>query len=111
MVAIRRSACSLDISSKAVFRHGIREKIIGYGCFEEWLPGSPDLTPMDFFLWGYLKQQVYATPSQTLQDFKRHITYASTNVSPSMLQRVQCEIQTRIQMCIAADGTKFEHLK
>ncbi|GBO43866.1 hypothetical protein AVEN_46036-1 [Araneus ventricosus] len=26
---------------------------------------SPDLTPMDFFLWGYLKQ-VYATPPPAL---------------------------------------------
>ncbi|GBM38431.1 hypothetical protein AVEN_33718-1 [Araneus ventricosus] len=37
------------------------EQIIGYGGFQEWPPRSPDLTPMDFFLWGYLKQQVYAT--------------------------------------------------
>jgi transposase len=86
-------------------------QIIGYGGFEEWPPRSPDLTPLDFFLWGYLKQQVYATPQETLQDFKRRITDACANVSPSMLQRVQCEILTRIQMCIAADGAKFEHLK
>ncbi|GBL79048.1 hypothetical protein AVEN_48995-1 [Araneus ventricosus] len=30
------------------------EQIIGYGGFQEWPPRSPDLTPMDFFLWGYL---------------------------------------------------------
>ena len=24
-----------------------------------WPPRSPDLTPLDFFLWGYLKQKVY----------------------------------------------------
>ncbi|GBO21828.1 hypothetical protein AVEN_72817-1, partial [Araneus ventricosus] len=28
-------------------------QIIGYGGFQEWPPRSPDLTPMDFFLWGY----------------------------------------------------------
>ena len=74
-------------------------------------PRSPDLTPLDFFMWGYLKQQVYAAPPQTLQDLKRRITDACANVSPSMLQRVQCEIQTWIQMSIVADGAKFEHLK
>ncbi|CAK1592334.1 unnamed protein product [Parnassius mnemosyne] len=26
-----------------------------------WPPRSPDLTPMDFFLWGYLKTKVYET--------------------------------------------------
>ena len=86
-------------------------QIIGYGGFEEWSPRMPDLTPLAFFLWGYLKQKLYATPPQTLQDLKRRITDACSTASPSMLQRVQCEIQTRIQMCIAADSAKFEHLK
>ncbi|GBM07586.1 hypothetical protein AVEN_230023-1 [Araneus ventricosus] len=44
------------------------EQIIGYGGFQEWPPRSPDLTPMDFFLWGNLKQQVYAARPPTLQD-------------------------------------------
>ncbi|GBM06609.1 hypothetical protein AVEN_140999-1 [Araneus ventricosus] len=42
------------------------EQIIGDGGFQEWPPRSLDLTPMDFFLWEYLKQQVYGTPSPTL---------------------------------------------
>ena len=28
----------------------------------EWPPRSPDLTPYDFFLWGYLKSKVYTSP-------------------------------------------------
>lgn len=86
-------------------------QILGYGGFQEWPPRSPDLTPLDFFLWGYLKQQVYATPPQQLQDLKRRITVACANVSRCMLQRVQRDLQARIQMCIVADGEKFEHLK
>ena len=31
-----------------------------------WPPRSPDLTPMDFFLWGYIKSIVYETPPTTL---------------------------------------------
>ncbi|KAJ4450186.1 hypothetical protein ANN_01593 [Periplaneta americana] len=27
-----------------------------------WPPRSPDLTPLDFYLWGHLKAVVYATP-------------------------------------------------
>ena len=27
-----------------------------------WPPRSPDLTPLDFFLWGYVKDRVFATP-------------------------------------------------
>ncbi|GBN75923.1 hypothetical protein AVEN_112428-1 [Araneus ventricosus] len=45
------------------------EQIIGYGGFQEWSPRSSDLTPMDFFLWGYLKQQMYATLHQHCSTF------------------------------------------
>ncbi|GBO06375.1 hypothetical protein AVEN_211067-1 [Araneus ventricosus] len=87
------------------------EQIIGYGGFQEWPPSSPDLTPIDFFLWGYLKQQVYATPPPTLQEIQRRITDAFTNVTPSRLHRAQREVQASVQMRIAADGEKFEHRK
>ncbi|GBL85682.1 hypothetical protein AVEN_193139-1 [Araneus ventricosus] len=87
------------------------EQIIGYGSFQEWPPRSSDLTPMNFFLWGYLKQQVYATPPPTLQDLQRRITDACANVTPAMLHRVQREVQARVQMCIVADGEKSEHRK
>ncbi|GBM13726.1 hypothetical protein AVEN_89993-1 [Araneus ventricosus] len=61
------------------------EQIIGYGGFQEWPPRSPDLTPIDFFQWGYFKQQVYETPSPTLQDLQRCITDVCANVTPAML--------------------------
>ncbi|KAJ8933896.1 hypothetical protein NQ318_001689 [Aromia moschata] len=30
-----------------------------------WPPRSPDITPLDFFLWGRIKNKVYATRPQT----------------------------------------------
>ncbi|GBM82758.1 hypothetical protein AVEN_272315-1 [Araneus ventricosus] len=87
------------------------EQIIGYASFQEWPPYSPDLTPMDFFLWRYLKQQAYATPPPTLQGLQRRITDVCAYVTPSMLHRVQREVQARVQRCIAADIEKFEHRK
>ncbi|GBM30110.1 hypothetical protein AVEN_156274-1 [Araneus ventricosus] len=87
------------------------EQIIGYGGYQELPPRSPDLAPMDFFLWGYLKQQVYATPPPALQDLQRRITDACANVTPTMLHRVQRKVQARVQMCIVAFGEKFEHRK
>ena len=38
-----------------------------------WPPRSPDLTPPDFFLWGYLKEKVYINKPQTLQELKDNI--------------------------------------
>ncbi|GBM07608.1 hypothetical protein AVEN_230041-1 [Araneus ventricosus] len=86
------------------------EQIIGYGGFQEWHPRTADLTPMDFFLWGNLKQQVYAT-SANIFDLQRCITDACANVTPAMQHRVQREVQVRVLMCIVADGEKFKYRK
>ena len=39
----------------------------------KWPPHSPDLTPLDFFLWGYLKAKVYVTPPANLDDLEMRI--------------------------------------
>lgn len=33
-----------------------------------WPPRSPDLTPLDYFLWGHMKQKVYATVPNTREE-------------------------------------------
>ncbi|GBN51377.1 hypothetical protein AVEN_189566-1 [Araneus ventricosus] len=84
---------------------------VRYGGFQKRPQLSPDLTPIDFFLRGYFKQQEYVTPPPTLQDLQRRITDSCANLTSAMLHRVQSEIQARVQMCIVADGEKFEHRK
>ncbi|GBN23030.1 hypothetical protein AVEN_62966-1 [Araneus ventricosus] len=39
---------------------------IGRGAVIAWPPRSPDVTPLDFYLWGYVKQHVYMNVSTTL---------------------------------------------
>ena len=36
----------------------------------EWPPRSPDMTPCDFLLWGYLKLQVFVNPPRDMQDLR-----------------------------------------
>ncbi|GBM79425.1 hypothetical protein AVEN_213284-1 [Araneus ventricosus] len=54
-------------------------------------------------------RQVYATPPSTLQELRNRIPDACASVSPAMLYNVQREVQSRVQMCIAAEGHHFEH--
>jgi hypothetical protein len=39
-----------------------------------WPPRSPDITYLDFFLWGYAKYRVYATPIRDVAELRRQIT-------------------------------------
>ena len=36
-------------------------------------PRSPDMTPLDFFLWAYIKDRVFANPVQDLHDLRTRI--------------------------------------
>ena len=38
-------------------------------------PRSPDLTPADFFLWGYLKGEVYVTEPANLAELRQRIVH------------------------------------
>ncbi|GBM99458.1 hypothetical protein AVEN_133478-1 [Araneus ventricosus] len=86
-------------------------QVIGNGGFVEWPPRSSDLTPLDLFLWGHIRGPVYASPPPTLQDLRRRITDACASVTPAMLHNVQREIQSRVQMCIVANGEHFDQHK
>lgn len=86
-------------------------QIIGYGGHVEWPPRSPDLTPLDFFLWGYIKQQVYQTPPTSLIDLQQRVINSCATVTPQMLRNVHGSVLDRIQMCIVGNGDLFEHTR
>ena len=41
-----------------------------------WPPRSPDLSPCDFFLWGFIKSKVYKENSATIKSLKGKIIAA-----------------------------------
>jgi hypothetical protein len=53
-----------------------------------WPPRSPDLTPSDFLLWGYLKAPVYQHRPQTLEALKDAITQEVAAIPHEMTRRV-----------------------
>ncbi|GFU41623.1 putative transposable element [Trichonephila clavipes] len=53
-----------------------------------WLPRSCDLTPLDYFLWGYVKSLVYADKPQTLDHMEDNICRVIADKRPQMLEKV-----------------------
>jgi hypothetical protein len=47
-----------------------QEKYIGRRRAIEWPASSPDLTPLDFFLWGHLKNRVYVSSNAPWKQYK-----------------------------------------
>jgi hypothetical protein len=79
-----------------------------------WPPRSPDLTPSDFILWGYVKGNVFVRPVPvTLDDLKQRITTATAGVDGynRMLTRVWQEFDYRVDICRVTKGAHIEHLQ
>ncbi|GFX94961.1 DUF4817 domain-containing protein [Trichonephila clavipes] len=62
------------------------DRIVSRRCRYPWPPRSPDLTPADFWLWGYLKSRVYLSGPSSLSELKewypqRSILHTSGHVA------------------------------
>ncbi|GFW00881.1 putative transposable element [Trichonephila clavipes] len=53
-----------------------------------WPPRSCDLTPLDYFLWSYVKSLVYADKPQTFDHLEDNICRVIANIRPQMLEKV-----------------------
>jgi hypothetical protein len=74
-------------------------------------PSSPDLTPRDFYLWGYVKDQVYQSPMpQTLREIRQQISQGIANVDDSQLRRAWEEFEYRVRIYRVSNGAHIEHL-
>ena len=69
---------------------------------------TPDMTPLDFFLWSYVKDQVYSTRVIDLDDVKARIRAAIASVDIDMLRRVWTELKLRLDVVRATRGAHVE---
>ncbi|EFN72314.1 hypothetical protein EAG_00021, partial [Camponotus floridanus] len=54
-----------------------------------WPARSPDLTPLDFFLWGKLKEEIYKEVPTTQENMRQRIIAACSRITPETLQAVR----------------------
>ena len=76
----------------------------------EWPPRSPDLTPLDFYLWGHLKAIVYGVKIRDVQHLKLRILDACAGISPAVLLSVCEEWEKRVALTIQHNGQHIEHI-
>ncbi|KAJ8915280.1 hypothetical protein NQ315_014788 [Exocentrus adspersus] len=73
---------------------------------------SPDLNPLDFYVWGYLKDKVYATPVLTRDDLVQRIQEACNEMrqNPNQVSDAVNSLIRRCHKCIEVGGQHFEQL-
>ena len=85
-------------------------RIIGLGHDVEWPPRSLDITPCDFFLWGYIKDKVFSTPPRNIDDLRQKIIrkFNALRDQPAFVSRAVHDMHRQTMLCVAREGGHVE---
>lgn len=77
-----------------------------------WPPRSPDLNPIDYFLWGYFKEAVYETSNNNERQLRQKLNIVAERVKNNQLalRSLRRNFIRRCWLCIRVGGRHFEHL-
>ena len=75
-----------------------------------WPARSPDLTPLDFCIWGYLKNKVYCTPYNSVEELELAVVQAIEEMPGQIVKDACMSLIYRCRTCINNNGAIFEHL-
>ena len=76
-----------------------------------WPARSPDLNPIDWFLWGRIKSLVYATNVESRDQLLPRIQAACDEIrrDPEVFGRIRTNMLRRARLCIHRRGEHFEN--
>ncbi|GFW07586.1 uncharacterized protein TNCV_3917191 [Trichonephila clavipes] len=79
-----------------------------------WSEANPqvscDLTPLDYFLWGYVKSLVYGDKPQTLDHLEDNIHRVIADIRPQMLEKVIESWTSRLDYIRASRGSPMPEI-
>ncbi|GFX96653.1 uncharacterized protein TNCV_244401 [Trichonephila clavipes] len=83
-----------------------------FKCFQpvNWPPRSCDLTPLDYFLRGYVKSLVYADKPQTLDHLEDNIRRVIADIRPQMLEKFIENWTSRLDYIRASGGSPMPEI-
>ena len=94
---------------RAYLNENLPNRWIGRKGPVDYLARSPDLTPIDFFLWGFLKNKVYVTKPETIDELQVAIERECAQIPNEMILDVCDSVASRCQQCLDQNGHPFEN--
>ncbi|KAJ8895721.1 hypothetical protein PR048_001058 [Dryococelus australis] len=96
------------VPQEVVYRSRFDQQWIGRGGPIAWPARSPDLTSVDYFLWGHMKGLIYQTSVESEKELLAPIIAAADLGLPGIGGRVCQNIVRRYRVCVDVTG---RHIK
>ena len=79
----------------------------------KWPARSPDLTPLDYFFWGHVKNKLYENNHhyENIEELKVKIREICNGITRETLEKVINDYYQRLCDCLTVEGKHFEQLK
>ena len=74
----------------------------------DWPARSPDLNPLDFCVWGVLKEKVFKPRPQSMEELKDRIRCEVSRLDRNMLKRACQDVRNRCERLITTGGSFIE---
>ena len=102
------ATCHAAEATLDVLRPVFKDRIISRRADVIWPPRNCDLTPLDYYLWGALKDKCYADKPETIAALKDNIREAIGEIQLHTIDNVLKNWTDRVGYCMASRGS---HLK
>ncbi|GFV19423.1 transposable element Tc3 transposase [Trichonephila clavipes] len=110
VVPTRRATCHTARATIDLLKDTFGDRLISRFGPVNWPPRSCDLTPLDYFLWGYVKSLVYADKPQTLDHLEDNIRRVIADIRPQMLEKVIENWTSRLDYIRASRGSPMPEI-
>lgn len=99
-----------SLAVRRLLRTRFENRVVALHHPVEWPPRSPDLTPLDFFLWGYLKERVFSRPPPDLATLRRRIVDEVNHLQRDerIIRRAFGAMRAKADRCIQKGGSHIE---
>jgi hypothetical protein len=84
------------------------DRIISKSTNTAWPPRSPDLTPLDFSVFGYLKDEAYKRQMNNLNWLIEEIANCCRYINEQMLQNIFENKKVGVRTCLEQNEGHFE---
>jgi len=86
------------------------ERLIGRRLANSWAARSPDINPLDFYLWGRVKDQMIGKTFENLREVREGVETLVSQISAEECRRVVEHFVRRVKKCIDKKGRHIEHV-
>ena len=86
----------------------LQKECYDFVLFSYWPPSSPDLNPLDYFVWSYIENITNMTSHNTKASLIAAIRRVFAEIPPALVEKACSQFRIRIEAVIEAEGGYIE---